>query len=46
VGCSIGIAALLLYALFAVHLGGIQMLVLSLVITGGVGNLIDRWTLG
>jgi signal peptidase II len=44
--CSIGIAALLLYALFAVHLRGIQMLALSLVIAGGVGNLIDGWTLG
>jgi len=44
--CSIGIAALLLYALFGVHLRGIQMLALSLVIAGGVGNLIDRWTLG
>jgi signal peptidase II len=44
--CSIGIAALLLYALFAVHPSGIQMLALSLVIAGGVGNLIDRWTFG
>jgi len=44
--CSIGIAALFLYAMFAVHLRGIQMLALSLLIAGGVGNLIDRWTFG
>jgi signal peptidase II len=46
VRCSIGIAATLLYALFADHAGRIQILALSLICAGGVGNLIDRWTLG
>ena len=45
-GCSIGIAAAFLYALFAVDLGRVQILALSLVVAGGVGNIIDRWTLG
>lgn len=45
-GASIGIAATLLYALFATHTGGIRILALSLICAGGVGNLIDRWTLG
>ena len=45
-GCSIGIAAALLYTLFAVHLRIFQIFALSLVIAGGVGNLMDRWTLG
>ena len=45
-GCSISIAAALLYALFTAHMGRIQTLALSLICAGGVGNLIDRWTLG
>lgn len=45
-GCSIGIAATLFYALFAAHADRIQILAVSLICAGGVGNLIYRWTLG
>ena len=45
-GCSMGIAAALFYTLFAVHLRIFQIFALSLVVAGGVGNLIDRWTFG
>jgi signal peptidase II len=45
-GCSIGLAAVLFYTLFVVDLKKIQVLALSLVVAGGIGNLIDRWTLG
>lgn len=45
-GCSIGLAAVALYTLFVVDLKRIQVFALSLVGAGGIGNLIDRWTLG
>jgi signal peptidase II len=45
-GCSIAIAAALLYTLFAVDLRIFQIFALSLLVAGGVGNLIDRCTLG
>jgi len=46
VGCTIGIVALLIYALFVPRATSIQVLALALVCAGGVGNLIDRWMLG
>jgi signal peptidase II len=45
-GCSIGIAVGLLYVLFAVQLGRCELFAVSLLVAGGIGNLIDRWTLG
>src|SRR5271170_694803 len=43
VGCSVGIAAILLYTLLAPQFGFLQVLGLSLICAGGIGNLIDRW---
>jgi signal peptidase II len=45
-GCTVGVAALLLYALLAARLGAIQILSLSLMCAGGIGNLLDRWICG
>src|SRR5215471_15262259 len=46
VGCSAAIAALLSYTLFAARGGYFQILGLSLICAGGIGNLIDRWIHG
>ena len=42
VGAGVGLAAILFYALLAARAGFAQVLGLSLVCGGGVGNLIDR----
>ncbi|HEY4365506.1 MAG TPA: signal peptidase II [Bryobacteraceae bacterium] len=42
VGAGAGLAAILIYALLAGRAGVVQVLGLSLVCGGGVGNLIDR----
>jgi signal peptidase II len=46
VGCSVGISVLLLYTLLASQSGCLQVLALSLICAGGIGNLIDRWAYG
>jgi signal peptidase II len=46
VGCSIAIAAILLYTLVAARAGYLQVLGLSLICGGGIGNLVDRWAYG
>jgi signal peptidase II len=46
IGCSVGTSALLLYTLFAAQSGCLQVLALSLICAGGIGNLIDRWAYG
>jgi signal peptidase II len=45
IGCSAGIAALLSYTLLSKS-GWLQLLGLSLISGGGIGNLIDRWAYG
>src|SRR5215469_5537315 len=46
VGCSVAIAAILFHTLVAARAGYFQILGLSLICAGGVGNLIDRWAYG
>lgn len=46
VGCSVVIGTILFYTLLADRLGEFQVLGLSLICAGGIGNLIDRWALG
>lgn len=46
VGCSAGIAVILSYTLVAARAGCFQLLGLSLICGGGIGNLIDRWAYG
>ena len=43
IGCSVGIAAILLYTLLASQPGSWQVLAMSLICAGGIGNLADRW---
>lgn len=45
-GCSAGIAAILSYTLLVSKSGWLQLLGLSLMCGGGIGNLIDRWAYG
>jgi signal peptidase II len=45
VGCSAAVAAILSYTLIAARTG-FQVVALSLICAGGIGNLIDRWALG
>jgi len=46
VGCSTAIAAILSYTLVVARAGYFQVLGLSLICAGGIGNLIDRWAYG
>ena len=46
VGCSVAIAAILSYTLVAARASYFQILGLSLICAGGIGNLIDRWAFG
>ena len=46
VGCSAVIAAILSYTLIAARASCLQVLGLSLICGGGIGNLIDRWAYG
>jgi signal peptidase II len=46
IGCSAGIAAILLYTLLASQPGPWQVLAMSLICGGGLGNLADRWMYG
>jgi len=46
VGCSAGIAGILLYTLLTSQSGALRILALSLVCAGGIGNLADRWMYG
>jgi signal peptidase II len=46
IGCSVGIAVILLYTLLASQPGFSQILALALICGGGIGNLIDRWLYG
>jgi signal peptidase II len=46
IGCSAGIAAILLYTLLASQPGPWQVLAMSLISAGGIGNLADRWMNG
>jgi signal peptidase II len=45
VACSAGVAAILWYT-FVAGGGFLQLLGLSLISAGGIGNLIDRWAFG
>jgi len=44
-GCTAGVAAILIY-LFLTRLSALQVLALSLISAGGIGNLIDRFSWG
>jgi signal peptidase II len=44
--CTIGVAALLVYLFLAARLSPLQVLALSLISAGGIGNLLDRWICG
>ena len=46
IGCSAGVAAVLSYTLLVAESGWLQLLGLSLMGGGGIGNLIDRWAYG
>ena len=46
IGCSAGIAAIISYVILASQSSSLQILALSLICGGGIGNLIDRWTYG
>jgi signal peptidase II len=46
IGCSVAIAAVLAYTLFAGLTDYFQLLGLSLICAGGIGNVIDRWIYG
>jgi signal peptidase II len=45
-GCTAGVAAMLAYVCFAARLNAVQVLALSLMCVGGIGNLLDRWIYG
>jgi signal peptidase II len=45
-GCTAGIAALLVYVFLAARWSALQVLALSLICGGGIGNVLDRWTCG
>ena len=45
-GCTVGLAALLVYVFAAARLSVIQVLAFSLICAGGTGNLLDRWICG
>jgi signal peptidase II len=45
-GCTAGVAAMLGYVFFAAGLSAVQVLALSLITAGGIGNVIDRWICG
>jgi signal peptidase II len=46
IGCSAGVAAILWYTIVALRAGYLQVVGLSLICAGGIGNLIDRWAFG
>src|SRR5262249_41776674 len=46
IGCSVAIAAVLSYTLVAECLDYFQLMGLSLICAGGIGNLLDRWMYG
>jgi signal peptidase II len=46
IGCSAAIAAVLAYALLVSKCGWLELLGLSLMCGGGIGNLVDRWAYG
>jgi len=46
IGCSVGIASVLSYTLLVAKSGWLQILGLSLMSGGGIGNLLDRWAYG
>jgi len=46
VGCSAAIAAILSYTLVVAREGYFQVVGLSLICAGGIGNVIDRWAYG
>jgi len=46
VGCTLGITALLIYALVMPRSTALQVLALALICAGGIGNLLDRWMFG
>ena len=43
IGCTVGLAAIIAFTLLASRMNAIQILSLSLISAGGLGNLIDRW---
>jgi signal peptidase II len=46
IGCTAGVVVALSFALLASKYEWLQLLGLSLVCAGGIGNLIDRWAFG
>jgi signal peptidase II len=46
VGCTVGIATLLIYVFLVPRSTALQVLALALICAGGIGNLIDRWMCG
>ena len=44
--CTIGVVAMLVYVCLASRLNALQVLALSLISAGGIGNLLDRWICG
>ncbi len=45
-GCTAGVAAMCFYVFLSTQFGALQVLALSLMCAGGIGNVIDRWTYG
>ncbi len=44
--CTAGVAALLVYLFLAARWSALQVVSLSLICAGGIGNLLDRWICG
>ncbi len=45
-GCTAGVAAMCFYVSLSTQFGALQVLALSLMCAGGIGNVIDRWMYG
>lgn len=45
-GCTAGVAALLVYLFLAARWSAVQVVSLSLICAGGIGNVVDRWICG
>lgn len=44
--CTAGVVAMLIYILLAARLSAVQVVALSLICGGGMGNVLDRWICG
>jgi signal peptidase II len=45
-GCTAGVVGLGFYVFLSAQFGALQVLALSLIVAGGIGNVIARWTYG